>query len=42
VIVWTFNEEKRLRELVGCGVDGILTDEIHLLREIVGHRAPRA
>lgn len=38
VIVWTINEEKRLRELVGLGVDGILTDEPALLRGIVGRK----
>ena len=35
VIVWTVNEEKRLRELVGLGIDGILTDDAGLLRRIV-------
>ncbi|HSE62135.1 MAG TPA: glycerophosphodiester phosphodiesterase family protein [Thermoanaerobaculia bacterium] len=38
VIVWTINEEKRLRELVDLGVDGILTDEPALLRSIVGRK----
>ena len=38
VIVWTINEEKRLRELVDLGVDGILTDEPALLRGIVGRK----
>lgn len=42
VIVWTENDEKRLRELVGLGVDGILTDEPALLRRIVGPRAGRS
>jgi glycerophosphoryl diester phosphodiesterase len=36
VIVWTVNEEKRLRELARLSVDGILTDDTSLLREIVG------
>jgi glycerophosphoryl diester phosphodiesterase len=36
VIVWTENDEERLRELVALGVDGILTDEPALLRGIVG------
>jgi glycerophosphoryl diester phosphodiesterase len=38
VIVWTINEEKRLRELVDLGVDGILTDDPALLRSIVERR----
>ena len=41
VIVWTENDEARLRELVALGVDGILTDEPELLRRIVGARAGR-
>lgn len=35
VLVWTVNEEKPLRELVGLGVDGILTDDPALLRRIL-------
>jgi glycerophosphoryl diester phosphodiesterase len=35
-LVWTINEEEQLRELVGLGVDGILTDDPALLRQIVG------
>ena len=42
VIVWTVNDEKRLRELVGYGVDGILTDKPRLLRRIVSERSPPA
>ena len=42
VIVWTVNDEKRLRELVGYGVDGILTDKPRLLRRIVSERNPPA
>jgi glycerophosphoryl diester phosphodiesterase len=38
VIVWTENDEERLRELVRLGVDGILTDESARLRRIVGER----
>jgi glycerophosphoryl diester phosphodiesterase len=38
VMVWTVNDEKRLRELVALGVDGILTDESGLLRGILGAR----
>lgn len=41
VIVWTENDEERLRELVALGVDGILTDEPDLLRRIVGTRTGR-
>ncbi len=43
VIAWTINDTDRLRELVRIGVDGILTDEVAMLREIVGaHAAPPA
>ena len=42
VIVWTINDEKRMRELVGLNVDGILTDEPRLLRKIVSERSPPA
>ncbi len=42
VIVWTVNDEKQLRELVGYGVDGILTDKPRLLRRIVSERSPPA
>jgi glycerophosphoryl diester phosphodiesterase len=38
VIVWTVNDEKHLRELVGMGVDGILTDDPACLRRIVSGR----
>ena len=36
VIVWTENDEARLRELFALGVDGILTDHPDVLRGIVG------
>ncbi len=42
VIVWTVNDEKQLRELAGCFVDGILTDHAGLLRRIVSERSPTA
>jgi glycerophosphoryl diester phosphodiesterase len=35
VVAWTINPPKRLEMLVRAGVDGILTDEPALLREIV-------
>jgi len=35
VIVWTVNDEKKLRQLAGWHVDGILTDDAGLLRRIV-------
>lgn len=38
VLVWTINEEKRLREIVSLGVDGILTDDPALLRQIVARK----
>ena len=40
VIVWTINDEKRMRELVRLNVDGILTDDARLLRRIVSERSP--
>lgn len=40
VIVWTENDEERLRELVRLGVDGILTDEATLLRRVVEEVSP--
>jgi glycerophosphoryl diester phosphodiesterase len=42
VIVWTVNDEKKLRELVRCAVDGILTDHAGLLRRIVSERSSPA
>jgi len=36
-IVWTVNDENDLCELVGLGVDGIITDEPDRLRTIVEH-----
>lgn len=36
LMVWTVNEEDRLRELAALGVDGIITDDPGLLRGIVG------
>ena len=42
VIVWTENDEERLRELVRLGVDGILTDEPALLKRLVGERPARS
>jgi glycerophosphoryl diester phosphodiesterase len=40
VIVWNVNDEKKLRELVSWRVDGILTDEVALLRRIVSEESP--
>jgi glycerophosphoryl diester phosphodiesterase len=36
LVVWTVNEEDRLRALAALGVDGIVTDEPALLRAIAG------
>ena len=48
VVVWTVDRRSRLEELVARRVDGILTDEVGLLRELVdeaqgarGHATPR-
>jgi glycerophosphoryl diester phosphodiesterase len=38
VVVWTLNEEERLRDLVALGVDGIITDDPALLRRLAGSR----
>jgi glycerophosphoryl diester phosphodiesterase len=35
LIVWTINEEKRLREMIDRGVDGILTDDPKMLRTLL-------
>jgi glycerophosphoryl diester phosphodiesterase len=42
VIVWNVNDEKKLRELVSWRVDGILTDDVRLLRRIVSEESPAA
>ncbi len=42
VVAWTIDDPDRLRELVRIGVDGILTDDIAVLRGIVGPRADRS
>ena len=40
VIVWTVNDEKKLRQLARWHVDGILTDDAALLRRIVSEGSP--
>ncbi len=35
VIAWTINQEKEIRRLIDLGVDGIMTDEIVLLKSIL-------
>jgi glycerophosphoryl diester phosphodiesterase len=41
VVVWTVNDEARLKELVALGVNGIITDDPVLLHRIVlEHRRP--
>ena len=42
VIVWTVNDEKKLRQLAGWHVDGILTDDAGLLRRILSEGSPPA
>jgi glycerophosphoryl diester phosphodiesterase len=42
VIVWTVNDEERLRELVSFRPDGILTDHPAMLRRIVSEKAAGA
>jgi glycerophosphoryl diester phosphodiesterase len=38
VIPWTVNEEMRMRELIGMGVDGIITDYPDVLLRVLGRR----
>ena len=38
VVVWTLNDEERLRDLAALGVDGIITDDPALLRRLAGSR----
>jgi glycerophosphoryl diester phosphodiesterase len=35
VVVWTVNEPRRLKDLLRCGVDGILTDDPEGLRRVL-------
>jgi glycerophosphoryl diester phosphodiesterase len=35
LVLWTINDEERLRRLVGLGVDGVLTDDPALLRRLL-------
>ena len=42
VIVWTVNDEKKLRQLAGWHVDGILTDDAGLFRRIISEGNPPA
>ena len=39
VVAWTLSDPKKLRRLVRDGVDGILTDDVALLRKIVDSEA---
>jgi glycerophosphoryl diester phosphodiesterase len=36
VVAWTVNGRKRLSQLVAIGVDGIVTDDVEILRGLVG------
>ncbi|MDR3110898.1 MAG: hypothetical protein LBU65_14615 [Planctomycetaceae bacterium] len=38
VLVWTVNDAKRMNELLDWGVDGITTDKIDLLNEVIKNR----
>ncbi|MCZ7413224.1 MULTISPECIES: glycerophosphodiester phosphodiesterase [unclassified Streptomyces] len=38
VHVWTVNEAERMRALLDLGVDGIMTDHVELLREVLEER----
>jgi len=46
VVVWTVNDEARMRDLVGLGVDGIITDRpdrlLTVLRDLEARLAPGA
>jgi glycerophosphoryl diester phosphodiesterase len=40
VTAWTINRPRRLRELLRIGVDGVLTDDVPLLKRLA-HRSPQ-
>jgi glycerophosphoryl diester phosphodiesterase len=37
-VVWTANSEISIKNAVKCGVDGIVSDRIHLLREVINNQ----
>jgi glycerophosphoryl diester phosphodiesterase len=39
VHVWTINDERDMQRLLDLGVDGIMSDELELLRHVFGSRA---
>jgi glycerophosphoryl diester phosphodiesterase len=36
--VWTIDDEAEMRRLLDLGVDGIMTDEVTLLRDVIVSR----
>jgi len=38
VHVWTIDDEAEMRRLLDLGVDGIMTDEVTLLRDVIVSR----
>lgn len=42
VVPWTVNDVRRMAALIDLGVDGLVTDEPALLREVVASRLPMA
>lgn len=36
VIAWTVNDAKRIRDFIDWGIDGIITDDVPLARDLVG------
>jgi glycerophosphoryl diester phosphodiesterase len=38
VHVWTINDERTMNALLDLGVDGIMSDRVRLLREVLAHR----
>ena len=38
LLTWPINDERRLQEVLGCGVDGVISDRLEVLSEILRDR----